>query len=112
LYTAPAAVPSDPVITITATSVEDTARSGSMSVTIHSPFTSVEWAWMSGSDTPRQEGGYGVKGLPDPSNTPGGRYEAASGVDAAGRLWRFGGPVTYSPNPNSNLLNDLWRCNR
>jgi N-acetylneuraminic acid mutarotase len=108
VYTAPAAVPADPIVTVTATSVEDTARSGSTSVTIHASFISVEWAWISGSDTPGQAGVYGVKGLPDPSNTPGARQGSATWTDPEGNLWLFGG-WGFDKDGGYCPLNDLWK---
>ncbi len=107
-YTAPPVVPADPVVTVTATSVEDPAISGSTPVTIHSSLISVEWTWMSGREIPGQAGVYGVKGLPDPSNVPGARQGAVTWTDPDGSLWLFGGwgldkDGAYCP------LNDLWK---
>lgn len=70
---------------------------------------SLEWTWVSGSDTADQLGAYGIKGQADLSNVPGARVEPLSWLDSKGRLWLFGG-VGWSYDWASNVcpLNDLW----
>jgi hypothetical protein len=101
-------VPADPVVTITATSVEDPAISGSAPATIHSSLTSVEWTWMSGSDVPGQAGVYGIKGIAHPSNTPGARQGAVAWTGLDGSLWLFGG-WGFDKDGAFCPLNDLWK---
>jgi N-acetylneuraminic acid mutarotase len=71
-----------------------------------------QWTWMSGSNTGRQPGVYGAKGLPAASNVPGNRQVAVSWTDSSGNLWLFGGLGVVSvggPNYIYHALNDLWR---
>ena len=67
-----------------------------------------EWTWISGSDSVDQPGIYGTKGVPSPTNVPGGRFEAASWVDSDGKLWLFGGMGYDSVGNDDGELNDLW----
>jgi N-acetylneuraminic acid mutarotase len=72
-----------------------------------------EWTWVSGSDTVGPENGgpsgvYGTQGTPAPDTVPGGRYSAASWIDAAGNLWLLGGQGYDSAGTNG-ALNDLWK---
>jgi N-acetylneuraminic acid mutarotase len=78
--------------------------------------TNGTWTWTSGTD-PRSlsnqymgvSGTYGILGVPDAANTPGGREQEAYWTDALGNFWLFSGYGTgaagaswgYSPN-------DLW----
>ncbi|NTV79808.1 MAG: hypothetical protein HGA24_00065 [Candidatus Aminicenantes bacterium] len=107
LYTAPAVVPAAPAVLITATSGEDTATSGSATATIVEPI-SLEWTWISGSDTIIQPGTYGTKGVPSPSNVPGAREGPVSWLDSQGNLWLFGGYV-YDLTYTGYFYNDLWK---
>jgi hypothetical protein len=66
-----------------------------------------QWTWMSGSDLAGQQGSYGVKGVPAPSNVPGGRFAATSWADSSGNLWLFGGFGPDSTGTNGEL-NELW----
>lgn len=108
LYTALSVVPDVPVITITATSVEDPATSASATAIIALSCVSIEWAWISGSKYVMQSGSYGTRGIPDPSNVPGARYDAVSWLDPNGNLWLFGGWACDGYGGFS-YLNDLWR---
>jgi len=65
------------------------------------------WTWISGSETTWEAGTYGTKGSAALSNVPGARLRAASWIDAAGRLWLFGGDGRDSTGWH-DLLNDLW----
>ena len=65
--------------------------------------TTLEWTWVSGSNTPGQPGTYGTKGTAALSNVPGAREGAVSWIDSNGNLWLFGG-TGYG-----GLLNDLWQ---
>jgi N-acetylneuraminic acid mutarotase len=66
-----------------------------------------EWAWMSGAaqfggySCLQTLGNYGVLGTPAPTNTPGGRFGAASWTDTHGNFWVFGGDAEVD-------INDLW----
>jgi N-acetylneuraminic acid mutarotase len=76
-----------------------------------------EWTWSSGSDAADAPGDYGMQGISNPENVPGGRLNAAHWADGAGNFWVFGGdgydstglvpqvpPVPIYPG----ILNDLW----
>lgn len=65
------------------------------------------WTWMSGDSTASQQGVYGTKGLPAPTNQPGARYNAVSWTDSNGNLWLFGGMGYY--DSKYLKLNDLWK---
>lgn len=72
--------------------------------------SSGEWTWVSGNN-PTISGVdapivYGSKGVPSPSNTPGGRESSMSWVDDSGNLWLYGG-VTTADMDGGNL-DDLW----
>lgn len=71
----------------------------------YQPSTS-QWTWMKGTSATSVFGVYGTLGAPDPANTPGSRSSGVTWVDAAGKLWLFGGSGN---NASANgLLNDLW----
>ncbi len=108
-YTAPSAAPADPVVTITATSVEDTAVSDSTTATIK-PVTNTDviWTWASGGDKIRQTGVYGTKGISDPANAPGSRNGAATWLDPSGNLWLFGGEGADSAGSLA-YFSDVWK---
>ena len=74
---------------------------------MHDP-VSRQWTWMAGSDMRNQLGTYGIRGVPDPANAPGGRYKAVSWSAGADRLWLFGGMGFDSLIPGDGMLNDLW----
>jgi N-acetylneuraminic acid mutarotase len=77
-----------------------------------------EWAWISGAEslscpnnpmavcTPRAT--YGTKGIGSSGNTPGGREEAVTWVDAHGNLWMFGGTGVDTNGIIGGQLNELW----
>jgi len=74
--------------------------------------STVEWAWMSGSDTVGGHGGqpgvYGTLGTAAAGNTPGSRNFPATWIDSAGNLWLFGG-WDYDADAIAGELNDLWQ---
>jgi hypothetical protein len=67
-----------------------------------------QWTWQGGPNTFNHGGVYGFLGTPAASNIPGGRWGAASFVDATGAVWLFGGQG-YDSLGNISLLSDLWR---
>src|SRR5579875_1890243 len=67
-----------------------------------------QWTWVSGDDAINQYGVYGIKGVADPANKPGGRYGSVSWKDASGNLWLFGG-TGYANSGAEGKLNDLWK---
>ena len=71
--------------------------------------TTLEWTWISGSDSGDQLGIYGTKGIADSLNVPGARSGAVSWIDSSGELWLFGGSGRDSASPFASPLNDLWR---
>ncbi len=70
--------------------------------------TTLEWTWVSGSNTQNQSGTYGTQGVAAPSNVPGARDSAVSWLDPSGTLWLFGGGG-YDSAGNYGYLNDLWQ---
>jgi N-acetylneuraminic acid mutarotase len=70
--------------------------------------TTLEWIWVSGSNSTNQAGTYGTMGTASSSNIPGGRYAAVSWLDPAGKFWLLGGFGYYSAG-NAGWLNDLWK---
>ncbi len=68
--------------------------------------STLEWTWMSGSDTVGQAGNYGT---PDVA-VPGARSGAISWVNSTGNFWLFGG-WGYDISGNLGWLNDLWEYN-
>ena len=64
--------------------------------------TTLEWTWVSGSNTVNQTGIYGTQGTAASSNVPGAREGAVSWIDSQGKLWLFGGS-------SGGELNDLWK---
>ena len=69
------------------------------------------WTWISGDKTIDQNGVYGVKGVPDPLNKPGGRRLAGNWMDRNGNLWLFGG-MGLPESGGEGLLTDLWKFDR
>jgi hypothetical protein len=67
-----------------------------------------QWTWQGGPTTFNKPGVYGTLGTPSATNIPGGRWAAATFVDASGTLWLFGGQGYDSAN-NISLLSDLWK---
>jgi N-acetylneuraminic acid mutarotase len=67
-----------------------------------------QWTWISGDSIGGVRGVYGVLGIPDPLNKPGGRMQSVSWTDNAGNLFLFGGQG-YDANGSFNNLNDLWK---
>lgn len=67
------------------------------------------WTWLNGSNLLNQNGAYGSLNVPAASNTPGGRTEAATWLDASGNYWMgYGVGLGATTNTTGNL-NDLWR---
>ncbi len=69
-----------------------------------------EWTWVSGSSTSpgNRIGVYGTQGTAGSANTPGGRSDAVSWIDASGNLWLFGGSG-FDSTGQAGVLNDLWK---
>jgi hypothetical protein len=67
-----------------------------------------QWTWQGGPNIFNQAGVYGTLGTPSATNIPGGRWAAATFVDASGALWLFGGQG-YDSAGNITLLSDLWK---
>jgi N-acetylneuraminic acid mutarotase len=67
-----------------------------------------QWTWLKGSNIMKQFGTYGSQGVPNPSNTPGARYEAVSWTGTDGSLYLFGG-FYFFDMANWGYLNDLWK---
>jgi hypothetical protein len=54
------------------------------------------------------ETNYGLRGIPQPLNSPGCSEGAVSWIDASGNLWRFGGETF---DGYGSFRNDLWQFN-
>lgn len=67
------------------------------------------WQWVSGSSIGGAVAGvYGTQGSAAASNVPGARSAVATGTDASGNLWLFGG-YGYDAAASLGTLNDLWQ---
>lgn len=69
-----------------------------------------QWTWVKGTNLTNQNGVYGPKGFPIPSNAPGGREFPTVWKDPSGAVWLFGGGG-YPATGTVGHLNDLWRYN-
>jgi N-acetylneuraminic acid mutarotase len=69
--------------------------------------TTSAWTWVSGSSSSDSAGSYGTRGSAGPSNVPGSRLGAVRVIDAAGRLWLFGG-FGHDAAGVEGWLDDLW----
>ncbi len=67
------------------------------------------WTWVAGPDTRHQPGRYGIRGVPDAANCPGGRASSATWMDSTGNLWIYGGWIYGGTYIDQNVLSDLWR---
>lgn len=69
------------------------------------------WTWVGGSNAVGPTGysaaNYGMKGVPAPTNVPGGREWCVIWADREGNVWLFGG-FGYDLNGEWGNLNDLW----
>jgi len=63
------------------------------------------WTWMKGTNLGNQPGIYGILGVEDSTNVPGGRWVYSRWKDKKGNFWIFGGVDSIG------LYNDLWRYN-
>jgi hypothetical protein len=72
-------------------------------------YSAGQWTWMGGSSVGAQQGSYGTLGVPDVSNTPGGRCSTVTWADGSGGIWIFGGLGYDEANPLAGELNDLWK---
>lgn len=71
-------------------------------------YSSGQWTWVSGSNSPDQSGTYGTLETPGSSTVPGARQYSVDWVDSSGNFWIFSG---YGLDSTGTLgyLNDLWR---
>nr|MBK9652932.1 T9SS type A sorting domain-containing protein [Bacteroidota bacterium] len=65
--------------------------------------TNNEWTWMAGGTSTSIPANYGVKGLSNSTNNPGGRITHTKWKDKDGSFWIFGG------GEYSAAKNDLWK---
>jgi len=75
------------------------------------------WTWVNGDNIISQNGVYGNKNVPAPTNKPGARNGHVNWIDTNGNLWIFGGGAVYITPYQTNvvnggsfstLTNDLW----
>ncbi len=64
-----------------------------------------EWTWMKGDTIALTNPVFGIRGISDPANTPGGRCSYAKWVDNNGHFWLQGG-FRFMP---SVYFNDTWK---
>lgn len=69
--------------------------------------TTSQWAWVTGSNTADKTGTYGTRSVIAKTNTPGGRYWAATWKDYTGNFLLFGGRGMGN-DVSEGYLNDLW----
>ena len=69
--------------------------------------STMEWAWMGGSNAVNQPGVYGTLGTHASANNPGARQTAVTWIDLNGNFWLFAGEG-YADNGNPGGPNDLW----
>jgi hypothetical protein len=67
----------------------------------------LEWTWMTGSNTTNANGVYGTKGTAAAANTPGARERMGLWKGPNNTIWMFGGYVYDSGG--SGRFNDLWK---
>ncbi len=70
-----------------------------------------EWTWINGNNNLNHIGVYGLQGLSNPSNMPGGRSGAKAWVDGVANVWLMGGDGYPGSNSAAGSLNDLWKYN-
>ncbi|MGA3130153.1 MAG: kelch repeat-containing protein [Terracidiphilus sp.] len=69
--------------------------------------TTLQWTWISGSNTASAPGSYGTLFTTAAGNFPGAREGSNLWLDKAGNLWLFGGGGDDT-NDDQGYLNDLW----
>ncbi len=72
--------------------------------------SNAQWTWISGANTVKSAGNYGVQQESSSLNVPSARIDAISWLDASGNLWLFGGDGIDGIGTRG-LLNDLWTYN-
>ncbi len=72
-----------------------------------------QWVWMKGDLVTDQYGHYGLPGVEDVANHPGGRLMSLCWIDNAQNLWLFGGYGFSAAGTGNSTgtqgLNDLWK---
>lgn len=66
------------------------------------------WTWMNGPIPVNANGAYGLPGVADATNQPGGRWDPAAWIDTLGRVWVFGGSGIGATTSTVGDLADLW----
>jgi N-acetylneuraminic acid mutarotase len=75
----------------------------------YNPYTN-QWVWVKGDSAQSSWGIYGVKGVSNPNNTPGGGEAHVGWVDENGTMWLYGG-TGYNDQGQTGGLSDLWKYN-
>jgi hypothetical protein len=70
-----------------------------------------EWLWVHGDDLANRPARRGLKGVPHPENSPGGRSDALVWIDKQGAVWLFGGKGLTGAGAGGEF-NDLWKYER
>ncbi len=71
-------------------------------------FDGTYWIWISGSSSYDPAGVYGLIGVADPGNSPGGREGSGGWIDSSGNIYIFGG-YGIDKNNTAGWLNDMWK---
>jgi N-acetylneuraminic acid mutarotase len=66
------------------------------------------WTWMSCDTVNNSPGVYGILGIPNDLNKPGGRQDCVSWADSSGNFYLFGGYGYGETGSTSSYLSDLW----
>ncbi len=70
--------------------------------------TTTQWTWVHGHNAVGQPGVYGTRGVPDPANMPGCRYDGVTWTDVSGNLWMSGG-YGFGRVGAIRHMNDVWK---
>jgi len=68
-----------------------------------------EWTWMQGSALSGAPVNYGIKGVPNANNDPGGRFSYSKWKDAQDNFWLFGGSLAGVGFSNGD---DVWKYDK
>lgn len=71
--------------------------------------TSLQWAWISGSEASNATGFYGAKGVAATANVPGARYSSLSWFDSYRRQYFVFGGEGNTNGSFGVLMSDLWK---
>lgn len=67
-----------------------------------------EWVWVNGDTLGNKSSVYGIQGIPDALNKPGGRDAGASWNDVMGNFWLFGGIYGLNDTWKYDVTTNIW----